>query len=391
MTGQFTPTDRASCDEWCPFESEESAMIPTRTSHPFWMYEELQATPDALERALTPDAAEVAHRDEVAARLAGCTRVYLTGCGTAFHAALAGAGLLRDLGGTSPAALAVEAFELVHYERQGPGPVDALIALSHSGKPAATREALARAQASGAFCLTITGDPTSPAAQAADAVLDEGYAAVKSFAYTISYSLMLGLLADLALRVGAARGSPAALAAEVRRLAALHREALQLDAPIRALAEQLRARERWIFAGAGGNYATALEAGLKMQETNYTAASGMQMEEVLHGPVATLGDAVLVTIAPPGPGRVRALDLLRTTRTLGGVTVALGPAGDPDLPGLADTYLGLPDCPEALSSAPYHVPVHLLSYWLAVARGHNPDLMRRDDPHYLQARQGYTL
>ena len=367
-------------------------MIPTRSGHPFWMYEELQATPDALERALAPDAAADAHRDAVAARLASCARVYLTGCGTAFHAALAGAALLRDLAGyPSLPAQAVQAFELVHYERPGPGPDDALIALSHSGKPTATRAAIERARAAGAYCLTITGDPTSPAAQSADAVLDEGYAEVKSFAYTISYSLMLGLLADLALRVGAARGSPSPLAAQVRASPALHREALQLDAPIRALAERLRARERWIFAGAGGNYATALEAGLKMQETNYTAATGMQVEEVLHGPVATLGDAVLVAIAPPGPSRTRALDLLRAARTLGGATVALGAAGDPDLPGLADTFLPLPDCPEPLSPAPYHVPVHLLSYWLAVARGHNPDLMRREDPRYLQARQGYTL
>ncbi len=74
-------------------------MIPTRTGHPFWMHEELQATPAALERALAPDAAVAAHRDAVAARLASCARIYLTGCGTALHAALAGAALLRDLAG----------------------------------------------------------------------------------------------------------------------------------------------------------------------------------------------------------------------------------------------------------------------------------------------------
>jgi glucosamine--fructose-6-phosphate aminotransferase (isomerizing) len=368
-------------------------MIPTRTGHPFWMYDEMQATPAVLEHALAPDSTATAQRDGVAARLASSARIYLTGCGTACHAALVGAALLRDLAGGPPHAQAAQAFELVHYERPGPGPDDALIALSHSGKPTATRAALEQARAAGAYCLTITGDPTSPAAQLADAVLDEGYSAVKSFAYTISYSLMLGALADLALRVAAARGAavPAATAAAVRGLAALHRDALQLDTPVRALAEQLRARERWIFAGAGGNYATALEAGLKMQETNYTAATGMQMEEVLHGPVATLGEAVLVVIAPPGAGRTRALDLLRAARTLGAATVALGSAGDADLSGLADTFLPLPDCPEALSPAPYHVPIHLLSYWLAVARGRNPDLMHREEPRYLQARQSYTL
>ena len=366
-------------------------MIPTRTGHPFWMHEELSATPDALARALEPDPAEVAHRDTIAHKVAGARRVYLTGCGTAYHAALAGASFLRDLTAGAVDAQAVQAFELTHYHRPGPAASDALIVLSHSGQPTATNATLAAARGAGAYCLTITGNPESPAAQAADDVLDEGYAAVKSFAYTISYSLMLGLLADLAAHVAAARLTPSPLAAEVAALPAWHRQAFTLEDPIRALAERLRDRDRWIFAGAGGNYATALEAGLKMQETNYTAATGMEMEEVLHGPIAALGDAVLVAIAPRGAGRDRAVEVLRAARILGGTTVAIGEESDDALAGTADTFLGLPPGSEALSPAPYHVPVHLLSYWLAVAKGRNPDLMHREDQRFLEARRSYTL
>lgn len=364
-------------------------MNPTRSGHPFWMYEELTATPAALDKALAPDDTERAHRDSIADRLRTARQIYLTGCGTAYHAALVGASLFGAVSGGRVSARAVEAFELAHYDQPAPGPDDALLALSHSGQPAATLAALRRAHERGAFCGAITGNPESPTARAADSVLNEGYAEVKSFAYTISYSLMLALLADLAERVGTHQ--EAALSAAVTNLPAMHRAALELDEPIRRLAEQHHSRERWIFAGAGGNYATALEAGLKMQETNYTAASGMQMEEVLHGPVATLGDAVLVVLAPPGAGRDRSLDLLRAARILGAPTVAVGQHGDDDLASAADTFLGMPACSEALSPAPYHVPIHLLSYWLAVARGRNPDLMRREDARYLEARKSYTL
>lgn len=366
-------------------------MIATRTEHPFWMYDELMATPAALERALTPSDTEQAHRAALVMRLGQARRFYLTGCGTAYHAALVGAALLGELSDGKLHARAVEAFELAHYEQPGPGPDDALIALSHSGQPAATRAALERARQGGAYCLAVTGNPASPTAQAAHVVLDEGYAEVKSFAYTISYSLMLALLADLAGRLGAAAGSGMASAAGVAAIPALHRAALGLDGEVRALAERLRERERWILAGAGGNYATALEGALKMQETSYVAAFGMQMEEVLHGPVAALGDSALVVIAPTGAGRDRALDLLRAARILGSATVALGAAGDAELASLAGSYLALPDCSEVLSPAPYHVPIHLLSYWLAVARGRNPDLMRREDARYLEARRSYTL
>src|SRR5579859_1916493 len=147
-------------------------MIPTRTGHPFWMHDELSAAPMALDHALAPDAADAAHRDQIAARLLKARRVYLTGCGTAYHAALAGATYLGHLTGGRVYARAIEAFELTHYEEPGPGAEDALIAFSHSGRPAETIATLARARAGGAYCLTVTGDPHSPAAQAADAVLD---------------------------------------------------------------------------------------------------------------------------------------------------------------------------------------------------------------------------
>ncbi|HEX6796457.1 MAG TPA: SIS domain-containing protein [Ktedonobacterales bacterium] len=359
-------------------------MVPTRAAHPFWMHDEMQATPAALDRALA-DTEGQAQRRALAARLAEARRVVLTGCGTAYHAALAGASFLAELSGGRIDARAVQAFELAHYGQSPFGPDDALIVLSHSGKPSATNAALARARANGAFCMTVTGDRASPAAQSADAVIDTGYPEVKSFTYTISYSLMLAVLAELAADTAGQD------AAQVRQIPAWHRAALALEPRIETLARRLADRNRWIFAGAGGNWATALEASLKMQETNYSAAFGMEMEEVLHGPVAALGDSVLVTIAPPGAGRDRALDLLRAAHILGGATVALGAEGDAELESAADAFLPLPPCPETLSPAPYHVPLHLLSYWLAVAKGTNPDLMRREDARYLEARRSYTL
>src|SRR5258708_24901271 len=130
-----------------------------------------------MERRLRPTDEECRLRAQLGARLAAARRVYLTGCGTAFHAALVGRAFLRDFSDGRIDARAVQAYELAHYERPGFGPDDALVVLSHSGKPSATNEALGRARAAGAFCLTITGDRESPAAHAAQAVLDTGYGA----------------------------------------------------------------------------------------------------------------------------------------------------------------------------------------------------------------------
>src|SRR5262249_52113577 len=159
-------------------ERSES-MVPSRSYHPFWMYEELTHAPDALAQVLAPDETERAHRDAIAARLVAARRVFLTGCGTALHAALAGAALLRDLTDGVIDARAVQAFELAYYERGVPSAEDALIVFSHSGKPAATNTALARARTTGAYCVTVTGDRESLAARNAEAVLDTGYGEVK--------------------------------------------------------------------------------------------------------------------------------------------------------------------------------------------------------------------
>ena len=370
-------------------------MIPTRPAHPFWMYEEMMATPAALDRVLNADDTARELRAAAGARLAAARRVYLTGCGTAYHAALAGAAFLRDFTNGQVDARAVQAFELAHYERPGPGPEDVVLVLSQSGKPTASNDALARARANGAYCVAITGDRESLAARNAQIVLDTTLPEIRSFAYTISYSLMLGLLADLAQCTLAAlagdAGAAVLLEAQVRGLTQQHQEALALDERIQALGERLAGRSRFIVAGAGANYATALEASLKMQETNYSATFGMETEEVLHGPVAALGDSTLLVIAPPGAGRTRAFDVLRAARILGSETVALGEADDSELEQAVDTFLPMPSCPEALSPAPYHVPLHLFSYWLAVAKGCNPDLMRREEPKYLEARRSYTL
>jgi glucosamine--fructose-6-phosphate aminotransferase (isomerizing) len=115
------------------------------------------------------------------------------------------------------------------------------------------------------------------------------------------------------------------------------------------------------------------------------------MEEVLHGPPASFDDkTAAVLIAPPGPARDRALDILRTLREIGTTTIACGAADDADLAALAQHFIPLPACPEAFSVIPGTVLVQEVAYWFAIARGANPDLIRRDQPRWAAARQQYV-
>jgi glucosamine--fructose-6-phosphate aminotransferase (isomerizing) len=364
--------------------------IPVRPGHPYCMYDEILAQPEATERLL---AAENQQRDELAKLLASKTRIFLTGCGTALHAALAGEHLLHWLTDGRRSVRAFQAFEFTEY-----GPAldseTALIALSHSGTATATLRALEKGKREGAFCLTITAYPESQAARAADAIALTGYPQQQSAVYTVSYTLMVALLADLARRV--ARYLPGeypahqAHASEVDRLPTLLRDALGLEAHMQALAQRYQDRQRFFFLGGGPHFVTAQEAALKMMEANYTASTGMQIEEFIHGPISSLDERdVAIVLAPPGASHSRALDVLKAAQIIGADTIALAEAEDEEIRANATYTIPLPRCAEAIGMLPAVVPLQLFTYHFALARGVNPDLIHRHDERYAAARRGY--
>jgi glucosamine--fructose-6-phosphate aminotransferase (isomerizing) len=362
---------------------------PPRTGHPYYMHEEILAQPDALAHLLAADSQQ---RDDLAKRLAGKTRLFLTGCGTALHAALAGEHLLRAFTDGRRGTRAFQAFEL---ERYGPRVDDqtALIVLSYSGTAMATVRAMQRARQEGAFCLAITDFPDTPAGTGADAILPLHYPQQRSAVYTVSYTLMVALIADLGRHI--ARHLPEnaeaqALAAEVDRIPQLVRRMLPLEAQVRQLAERYQSRQRWWFLGGGPNSVTASEAALKMMEANYTHATGMQVEEFIHGPISSLSENdVVVVIGVPGPSYDRAADILKAAQIIGAKTILLADEGDGDMPDLATHTLELPACSEVLSPLPAIVPLQFLAYHLSLLHGVNPDTIHRHDERYLKARQGY--
>ena len=91
-------------------------------------------------------------------------------------------------------------------------------------------------------------------------------------------------------------------------------------------------------------------------------------------------------IAPPGPARARALDVARAARAIGAEVLMLAREDDREAAGLAGETIALPEVDEALSPILAVVPLQLLAYHVAVARGRNPDLLRADDPAHARAR-----
>jgi fructoselysine-6-P-deglycase FrlB-like protein len=264
-------------------------------------------------------------------RLPNGASVLFTGCGTSFHAALA----------CGPAA---QALEVVLGNAP---PADVLVALSHEGGTKLTLEAV---EAFPGETWLITGAPASAIASAADHVVVVTPELEESYCHTASYTCALA--AGRALQGEDVSGLAAAVAAELE-------------------AEPLRvsAHDRFVVAGAGGDTATALEAVLKLREGAHVAAEAHHTEQLLHGHLAAIDDAVRCFVLE---GEGRAADRARE------VVRALGELG----------------CESTLLSTSHPVVdivrFQLLVCDLAEARGIDPDLIRWDEDPWDRARKSYA-
>lgn len=252
-------------------------------------------------------------------------RVVFTGCGTSFHAALTGGE-------------AVQALDAV----LAPPRADLLVALSHGGESPMTREA---ARAFDGPCWVVTGKPESALAELCDEVIVATPAVEESWCHTASYTCAVASLAAL-------RG------ADVSWLPDAVQQAL-------ARREPASHHERWLVAGSGGDWPTALEAVLKLREGAQVAAEAQHTEQLLHGHLAAV-DASVRCFVLEGLGRAaeRARDAVRALGELG-CDVTLVPTTHP----VVDI-----------------VRFQLLTVDLAEARGVDPDRIRRDDERWARAR-----
>lgn len=357
-----------------------------RSEHPYHMYEEIREQPDAVARSL--DLA-VRHGGAVVRVLAGARRIFVTGCGTSFHAAIGTAWFLRSFSRGKLDVREIQAFELATY-LPGLRPDDVVVALTHSGTTNMTLRSLERAHRSGCETVVITGFPESEAGRLARTVLPTGFADERSWAHTASYTAALTSAAAVANMLAEAeeRLDLSPLPELMRTVLTIEEMAHRMAAST-ILAERYREPADMVLVGGGPNAATAKEGVLKLLETSYARASAFQLEEMLHGPLAAVTpETLVILIAPAGRSIDRAVELTRSLGAIGNTPIVLTDEQRADAFDENHRLL-LPDVPETISPIPFVVPLQLFAYFLAVGRGSNPDLLRREDERYMAAAAQY--
>lgn len=351
----------------------------------FDMYRAMRAQPDAIAQAVERAHAAVG---ETAARIGAASRVLLVGIGTSLHAAQAGQRLFRDAGCE---AWAVHSFD---FALSGPvlHPTDAVIVVSHRGTKQYSGRALQRARDAGACTVVISGEGGA-ADDAADLVLRTAPQEASS-AHTVSYTTAVAVLATLATAVARVTGAPLVTEDDFLRgpLTAAVQSALDGEDAIRDLAARHASHRRIWISGGGMDAVTAAEAALKIKETSYSQAEGMQVEAFLHGPFCAVErDDLFVVLASDNPARPRVAQLADLIGALGApLVVADSSPAEPIGPASA-ARLVVPAAPGGLAAITGIVPLQLFAYHVALQRGTNPDSFRADDPGFPQIMQHVQL
>jgi glutamine---fructose-6-phosphate transaminase (isomerizing) len=312
------------------------------------MAETMAAQAGELRRMLTDTSSVTAAAERLQGR-----RLLLVGTGTSWHAANIGAWFVRKAG--------VEAWPVQAMDAalHGPRPTreDGLILLSHRGTKRFTTQVLERARADGAATVVVSG-LGSPGADI------ETTPQERSSAYTASHTGALLRLAQLAVELGADLGPLDALPDAV---------AAVVDGPPVGVEPPRRAME---FVGAGPNQWTAAEGALKVRETAYVAASGLSVEQYLHGPSVAPGSSdTLICLNGGGPGEERLRAVAQSAESCGVAVHVIG----------AD-HLG-----ELLSVFPLTAAVQKIALETAERLGTNPDSFGRDVPARAHAMDGISL
>ncbi|MDZ4694745.1 MAG: glutamine--fructose-6-phosphate transaminase (isomerizing) [Deltaproteobacteria bacterium] len=345
------------------------------------IYEQPRAIADTLRGRVRPDGYDV--EDSELSRLkidvAKLRRVVLLACGSSYHAGMVGKFLIES---HARIPCEVDLASEFRYRDSVIGPEDLVIAISQSGETADTLAAVNQARASGARVLAISNVVESTIARAADATLYTQAGPEIGVASTKAFTTQLAVLSLLAIYLGrqAKRLEDAKAARLIEELIAMPAkmtEALERLGDPSDLAQRYCQAPDILFLGRGTNYPIALEGALKLKEISYIHAEGHAAGEMKHGPIALIEDGVpVVVIATDGPQYEKVLSNLAEVRAREGKIIAVATAGNTAIQTQSDAVLWVPSAPPLLQPLLTVLPLQLLAYAIAVAKGNDVDQPR---------------
>ncbi len=307
-------------------------------------------------------------------------RITIVACGTSFYAGLVAKYWIEKF-----ARVPVDIDVASEFRYREPVLESGGLALfiSQSGETADTLAALRHARAEGQIIAVVVNVPTSSMAREADLLLPTHAGPEIGVASTKAFTCQLAVLAALAANLARAKGKLTAeeeadIVWHLSEAPAALNQALARDGQIEAMAHLIAPARDVLYLGRGPDYPMALEGALKLKEISYIHAEGYAAGEMKHGPIALIDDAVpVIVIAPSGPLFEKTVSNMAEVQARGGKVVLISDADGIAIAGEGCmATIEMPQVHPLIAPLVYAVPVQLLAYHVAVAKGTDVDQPR---------------
>jgi glucosamine--fructose-6-phosphate aminotransferase (isomerizing) len=349
-----------------------------------FMLKEIMEQPDAVRNAMRGRL----NVEEGLARLGGLNltpeqlreirRIIILGCGTSWHAGLIGEYMLEEF-----ARIPVEVEYASEFRYRNPIVDEGTLVLviSQSGETIDTLAAMREASRKGARALGIVNVVGSTIARESDGGVYIHAGPEIGVASTKAFTSQVTVLALLTLALGRHRGLSRDYGIEIaRELAALPQKierVLATDAAVKRMADLYQKHNNFIYLGRGFNFPVALEGALKLKEISYIHAEGYPAAEMKHGPIALIDDQMpVVFICTRDSAYEKVVSNMMEVRARRGRIIAIATEGDMEMSSRADHVLYVPASIPMLQPILSVIPLQLLAYHVAVARGCDVDQPR---------------
>jgi glucosamine--fructose-6-phosphate aminotransferase (isomerizing) len=353
--------------------------MAVKQGYPHFMLKEIHEQSATLRNTLR---LQEHYLDLMATFLDRAREVYLVACGTSYHACLAASYMFSKL--AFLATYPVIASEFIEQHGKSVNIDSTILAVSQSGETADTLAAVNCARQRAATILGLTNVIGSTLTRVSRVYIGQQSGPEIGVAATKTFTSQLSVLAQLALRLAKKRGKISQdemdyLAEKMEKLPDTVETVIRTqEEKVKQIAKKYKDAKTFFFLGRGISTATAYEGRLKLMEIAYVPAIAFPAGESKHGPISLIEPGFpVVFICPKDETHKIVIGNIMEMKARGASIIAVMEEGDEEIKSLADDWVEIPKgIPEVLSPIPYIIPLQLLAYYMAVERGHNPDMPR---------------
>lgn len=353
--------------------------------YPYFMIKEIMEQPKALNLCVNGRL----QKEEFDIKLSGiidnidrfrrARRILISACGTSWHAGLIAKYLFEYY---CKIPVEIEVASEFRYRNPVIFADDILIAISQSGETADTLAAIELAKEKGAFVYGVCNVVGSSIARATNsgtythAGPEIGVASTKAFTTQVMVLTMIALSVAKELKT-IEQEEYKRIVAELLQVIPKVEEILKMYKEIEDIAKIFTYAKNFIYLGRGYNYPVALEGALKLKEISYIHAEGYPAAEMKHGPIALIDEEMPVVVIAPKFGHYdKILSNVQEVKARKGRVISIVTKGDVAIKALSDYCIEIPEIEENLSPLLTIIPLQLLSYYIAIAKGRNVDQPR---------------